>query len=209
MFTPANLKEDRVEVLHSLIKQHPLGAMVINAGDGPTADHIPFILHDDGSINGVLRGHVAKRNPVVEAAKAGVQTLVIFQGPQVYITPSWYPSKREHGKAVPTWNYALVHAHGTLSLQEDKAWLREHLDALTHRHEHMRSEPWAPSDAPVKFIDQQIGGILGVQIKIDRFEGKWKVSQTKNVTDRAGVVEGLRQVATDDAKAMAELVKQV
>jgi len=209
MFTPANLKEDRVEVLHSLITQHPLGAMVTCGEDGPSADHIPFILHDDGSENGVLRGHVAKRNPVVEAARVGLQTLVIFQGPQIYITPTWYPSKQEHGKAVPTWNYALVHAYGALTLQEDKSWLREHLDALTHQHENTRTVPWAPSDAPAAFIDQQIGGILGIEIKIDRFQGKWKVSQTKNATDRAGVVAGLTEVATDDAASMAELVKQV
>ena len=202
------MKEDRIEVLHTLIRQHPFGAMVTCGEDGPTAEHIPFVLHSEGSTNGTLRGHVAKQNPIVDQVSIELNTLIIFQGPQTYITPSWYASKAEHGKVVPTWNYALVHAYGKLTVTHDEAWLREHLDSLTSSQEASQAAPWKPDDAPAKFIGQQIKGIVGVEIKIDRFQGKWKVSQNKGLADKNGIVEGLRAVATDDATAMADLVQE-
>jgi len=203
------MKEDRLSVLHSLIAQHPFGAMVTCGEDGPTADHIPFVMHSDVSTNGTLRGHVAIRNPIVEAASTEPGTLVIFQGPHTYISPSWYASKAEHGKVVPTWNYALVHAYGKLTITHDENWLREHLASLTSSHEANQRVPWKPTDAPAKFLGQQIKGIVGVEIEIDRFQGKWKISQNKNAADRSGVIAGLREVASEDAIAMADLVHQL
>ncbi len=208
MFVPPPMKEERLEVLHSLIKQHPFGAMVTCGVDGPTADHIPFVLHSDLSTNGTLRGHVAIRNPIVEAASAKPSTLLIFQGPHTYITPSWYASKAEHGKVVPTWNYALVHAYGKLTITHDENWLREHLASLTLTHEANQATPWKPEDAPAKFLAQQLKGIVGIEIKIDRFQGKWKISQNKNAADKKGVIAGLQELASEDATAMAELVRQ-
>ena len=208
MFVPPPMKEDRLDVLHSLIKQHPFGAIVTCGEDGPTADHIPFVIHSELSAHGTLRGHVAIRNPIVEAASVEPNALVIFQGPHTYISPSWYASKAEHGKVVPTWNYAIVHAYGKLTIMRDETWLRKHLALLTLSHEADMPEPWKPDDAPAKFLGQQIKGIVGVEIEIDRFQGKWKISQNKNATDKSGVVAGLRKIATEDAVAMADLVQQ-
>ncbi len=209
MFVPPPMKEDRLDVLHALIKQHSFGAIVTCSEDGPVADHIPLLLHGELSTNGTLRGHVAIQNPLVKAASVEPSALVIFQGAHSYISPSWYASKAEHGKVVPTWNYALVHAYGKLTITHDEAWLRSHLASLTLSHEANMPEPWKPDDAPAKFLSQQIKGIVGIEIEIDRFQGKWKISQNKNATDKSGVVEGLQEVATEDAIAMADLVKQL
>lgn len=206
MYTPALLKEERLEVLHSLIAKNPFGAIVTCTSNGPSADHIPLVLHSDLSANGTLRGHVAKNNPLAEYSNSAVDTLVIFQGPHTYITPSWYPSKAEHGKVVPTWNYVLVHAYGKLVLNHDKDWLMQHLESLTLLHEANREIPWKPKDAPEKYLSQQLSGIVGVELIIDRFQGKWKISQNKGATDKLGVVEGLRSEATEHAIAMADLV---
>ncbi|MEE9334210.1 MAG: FMN-binding negative transcriptional regulator [Granulosicoccaceae bacterium] len=208
MFIPPPMKEDRLDVLHSLIDQHPFGAVVTCGADGPTAEHIPFVVHSELTTNGTLRGHVAIRNPIVEAASAEPNTLVIFQGPHTYISPSWYASKAEHGKVVPTWNYAIVHAYGKLTVTHDETWLREHLASLTLAHEANQPIPWKPEDAPAKFLGQQIKGIVGIEIKIDRFQGKWKISQNKNAADKSGVVAGLREVASENATAMADLVQE-
>lgn len=207
MYTPSQLREERLPVLHSLITEHPFGALVTCGEQGPTAEHIPFVLHSDESDNGTLRGHVGRHNPLAQQINDGVPTLVIFQGPQTYITPTWYPSKAEHGKVVPTWNYALVHAYGKLSFVHDEIWLREHLESLTLSQEADQRIPWKPDDAPATFLNRQITGIVGVEIKIDRFEGKWKVSQNKGPSDRNGVVDGLRAVDTDETNAMAKLVE--
>lgn len=206
MYTPPLLKEDRQDVLHSLISKNPFAALVTFNENGPCADHIPFVLHPELSVKGTLRGHVSKHNPVAQYVSENPDTLVIFQGPHAYITPSWYASKAEHGKVVPTWNYILVHAYGKLEIIRDEVWLMEHLKSLTLSHEKGLKKPWKPADAPEKFIHQQLKGIVGVELKIDRFEGKWKVSQNKNAADKAGVVSGLQALGTEDAVAMAELV---
>lgn len=206
MHTPAQLKEDRLEVLHSLIVRNPFGALVTCNDNGPTAEHIPFVLHGELSENGTLRGHVSRHNPVALHVSNKLDTLVIFQGPHSYITPSWYPSKAAHGKVVPTWNYVLVHAYGKLNIIQDELWLMEHLESLTLTQEKELTTPWKPSDAPEKFLNQQLKGIVGVELIIDRFEGKWKISQNKGAADKAGVVAGLQSTGTDDAVAMANLV---
>jgi len=212
MHLPAPQREDRLDVLHATIAQHPLGALVTHSNAGITAEHIPFIMHSEISANGTLRGHVGINNPLVEHMNVSpesveLNTLVIFQGPQAYISPSWYPSKVEHGKVVPTWNYVLVHAYGNLQLIEDELWLMEHLEALTFSQESQRAIPWKPSDAPEKFMQRQLKGIVGVEVEVDRFEGKWKVSQNKNAADAMGVVTGLKAAGTEELSAMAALVE--
>jgi transcriptional regulator len=161
----------------------------------------------DASPNGTLRAHLARANPQWQALAEGAECLVVFQGPQAYVTPSWYATKRETGKVVPTWNYATVHAWGRPSVFEDPAWLHRQVTALTESRETPRAAPWAVADAPEAFVASQLKGIVGLEIPISRLEGKWKVSQNRPEADRAGVVEGLRGTEGADPD-MAALVAE-
>ena len=158
----------------------------------------------DGAL-GTLRGHVARANPVWREA-AGAQVLAAFQGPQAYITPSWYPSKAASAKVVPTWNYAVVHARGTLRVTEDAAWLRALVGRLTDVHEASRAHRWQVDDAPADYIEQMLRAIVGIEIEITSLQGKWKVSQNRSAADRAGVAAGLGSIDSDAARAMAGLI---
>ncbi len=206
MYRPPVFAEDRVEVLHGLIRAHPFATLVTLGPDGLTADHVPMILHADEGDHGVLRCHVARPNPVWKGVDAAAGALAIFQGPHHYVSPSWYPSKAEHGKAVPTWNYCVVHARGQLSAVEDPVRLRAHLDALTAMHEANRPEPWAASDAPADYIEKMIAGLVGLELRITELHGKWKMSQNRGEADRAGVRDGLSREATEAASGVAKLV---
>ncbi|KAA2236254.1 FMN-binding negative transcriptional regulator [Salinarimonas soli] len=203
MYQPPHFREDRLEVQHALIRTHSLGALVSAGEGGLVANHVPMILDPGASELGTLRCHLARANPQWRDLAAGAEALVIFQGPQAYVTPSWYETKRETHKVVPTWNYAVVHAWGAARVIEDEAWLAEQIAALTAAHEAPRPEPWAVSDAPAPFVAAQIRGIVGVEIPIRRIEGKWKVSQNRPVADRVGVAEGIRS----EEPAMADLVE--
>jgi transcriptional regulator len=169
------------------------------------ANPIPFLIDAAASERGTLRAHFARANPVRQELASGAECLVVFQGPQDYVTPSWYATKRETGKVVPTWNYATVHVWGLPHLIEDPAWLRRQLDDLTHHQEGERTAPWHVADAPEAFISAQIKGIIGVEILIDRLEGKWKVSQNRPEADRTGVIDGFREQGATGL-AMSELV---
>jgi transcriptional regulator len=207
MYQPPAFREDRIEVQHDLIRAHPL-ALVVTAGPGGLmANSIPFLVDAGGSTNGTLRGHLARANPQWRELAAVDECLVVFQGPQEYITPSWYATKRETGKVVPTWNYAVVHAYGIMRVMDDEAWLRTQIGDLTRFNEAARTAPWAVTDAPKTFVDAMVRGIIGLEIEIARIEGKWKVSQNRPEADREGVVEGLRAEADERADAMAELVE--
>lgn len=166
---------------------------------------MPFIVIDTGD-KGTLRAHVAKANDQVNALRAGSETLVVFQGPEAYITPSWYVSKKEHGRVVPTWNYAVVQARGMPRVIDDATWLRAQIGALTSSQESKRAQPWDVSDAPEPFIEGQMKAIIGVEIPIRTIEGKWKVSQNRSAADRQGVYEGLRDegISDDMARLVAE-----
>jgi transcriptional regulator len=193
MFVPPKFREDNIDKLHELIRKNPFATLVTLGSNGITANHIPFVLKtssEHGEL-GCLQGHVALANPVWKDFQPD-DVLVIFQGLDAYITPSWYPSKREHGKVVPTWNYMTVHANGKMSTTKDAQWLTDQISALTHQHESNRSEPWAVSDAPADFIDSQVKGIVGIEIAISELVGKSKLSQNRSAADRAGVVLGLR-----------------
>jgi transcriptional regulator len=205
MYRPALFREDRREVLHALIRNHPLATLVTAGPHGLMANHIPFLLDPSEAGNGVLRAHLARANDQLAELRAGAEALVIFHGPDSYITPSWYASKAEHGKVVPTWNYATVHAWGTPVVHDDPAWLRGQIGALTASQEQLRDAPWAVEDAPEEFIAGQIKAIVGVEIPIARIEGKWKVSQNRPEPDRRGVVAGLSQDGDD---VMAGLVAE-
>jgi transcriptional regulator len=206
MFVPAYFEETRLAVLHELVRNHPLATLVTLDQDGLNANHIPMELDPEPSPLGTLRGHVSRANPMWRKFSADVGTLVIFQGPETYITPSWYQTKQESGKVVPTWNYAVVHAYGPLRIVEDPVWLRTLVERLTDRHEAQRAEPWEVADAPEDYIKGQLGGIVGIEIPIARLIGKWKVSQNRPDADRKGVVRGLQELGKSDGGCMADLV---
>jgi transcriptional regulator len=198
VYVPAHFNEDRIQVLHALIRAHGLATLVSMTADGLIASHAPLMLDPEPAPYGTLVGHLAKANPHARSANASVQTLVIFQGPDGYITPSYYPAKQAHGKVVPTWNYAAVHAYGTLEVFDDPVRLLGVVTRLTNRHETPRSQPWAVSDAPDDFIQGMLRGIVGIALPIARLEGKVKMSQNRPAADQAGVVAGLRSDGQED-----------
>jgi transcriptional regulator len=205
MYLPPLFREDRLDVQHELIRRHPLGLLVTAGASGLLANPIPFLVESDGSELGMLQAHLARANPQWRELANVEECLVVFQGPEAYVTPSWYATKRETGKVVPTWNYAIVQVWGRPRVIEDAAWLRGQIDALTRSQEEPLAEPWQVSDAPETFIAAQAKGIVGLEIPIDRIEGKWKVSQNRPETDRVGVVAGFHE---QGEAAMAALVAE-
>ena len=203
MYQPQHFREDDSGVQHALIRAHPLGLLVTVGPSGLEANHIPFVLDPSA---GVLQGHLARPNPQWQDFDPAREALVVFQGPEAYITPSWYAVKGETGKVVPTWNYAVVQVHGRLRVVEDRDWLRAQIEALTRSQEDQREHGWQVSDAPAAYVEAQIKGIVGIEIAITRIEGKWKVSQNRPERDRAGVIAGLREGGDEARQAMAELV---
>lgn len=208
MYVPKIHEELDISVLHSLVRSHPLATWVTQ-GDGELlANHIPFLLDPTRGELGTLVGHVARANPVWHSFSTTVNSVLVFQGAETYITPSWYPSKHAHGKAVPTWNYAVVHAHGLPRAIEDREWLLQLVNQLTDAHEAAQALPWKVSDAPQDFIESMLNAIVGIEIPITKLVGKWKVSQNRPEPDKLGVVAGL--LAREDAQSqeMARLVNQ-
>lgn len=208
MHLPKSLQETRIEVIHELIVTNPLGTWVSVDQDELNVDHIPFLLDRSRGEYGTLCGHVARANPIWKQAKTQLAHVIVFRGPQAYITPSWYPSKHEHGRAVPTWNYAIVAAHGVPSFIDDTDWLLQHLRDLTEIHERTQALPWDVDDAPKNFIDELMKAIVGVEIPISKIEGKWKTSQGRPEGDKLGIIAGLLNKGDDEATAMASLVRQ-
>ena len=208
MYLPAPFSETRTEVLHALMRARPLAALVTLAADGFDANHIPLHLSPQDGRLGTLRGHVARADPLWRECTSGVAALAIFHGPDAYITPAWYPTKAQTGKAVPTWNYAVVHAHGALRVVDDRVWLRAHLAALTAQHEAASAQPWQIEDAPPDYIEKMLGAVVGIEITITRLTGKWKTSQNQVPENQAGVAHGLRERAGDYDLAMAALVEE-
>lgn len=209
MYVPKHFEEPGVDVLHELMRARPLATLITLLPGGLNADHVPLHLSvTDAAPLGVLRGHVARANPLWQEHSQGTEVLAVFQGADAYVTPSWYPTKREHGKAVPTWNYVVAHAWGALRVVEDAAWLRTHLDALTAHEEAAFAEPWQVADAPRDYVDKLIGAVVGIEIAVSRLAGKWKVSQNQPAQNRAGVVDGLRGRGAPAAAEVAALVER-
>jgi transcriptional regulator len=201
MYTPKHFAETRVEVLHGLMRDYPFATVVANAGGGFVANHLPFEL-----VDGVLHGHVARGNELAQLD--GAQVLLLFQGPDGYISPNWYPSKHETGREVPTWNYAVVHVHGRLRVIDDATWLRRLLETLTDHHEADQPQPWKISDAPEDHIEKSLTAIIGLEVVVERIEGKFKLSQNHPARNRAGVVAGLRERNNDGDVELAALMAQ-
>ena len=206
MYLPSHFEESRVEVMHALAREHPLATLVTLGAGGLNANHIPLEVDPEPAPLGILRGHVARANPVWRDLAADVEALAIFQGPSTYVSPAWYATKRETGKVVPTYNYAVVHAYGPLRIVEDAAWLRGLVERLTRRFEANRAEPWQVSDAPATFIEAQLRAIVGIEIPVSRLLGKWKLSQNRSAADRAGVTAGLDASADPAATAVARMM---
>lgn len=207
MYIPKHFAEPRVEVLHELIRARPLASLVTLSSGGLNASHIPLHLSQEPGPFGTLRGHVARANPVWKDIVTDVEALAIFHGPDAYITPSWYATKAETGKVVPTWNYAVAHAYGTLRVIDSASWLRAHLGALSAHNEAAFAEPWHPDDAPADFTEKLVGAIVGIEIVITRLAGKWKTSQNQPAENQAGVIRGLRATGRSDATEMAALIE--
>jgi len=206
MYNPPHFQEERTEVLHQLIREHSLAAVITMGPEGLIANHIPLILDPQPGPLGTLRGHVSRMNPQWRDSQPHVSALAIFQGPSAYITPSWYPSREETGKVVPTYNYVVVHAYGPFRTYEDPELLLRNVRALTELHEATLAKRWSVDDAPADFIQGQLKGIVGIEIPIARLEGKWKVSQNRVPKDRQGVIDGLREAGDVKSLAMADQV---
>ena len=191
MYLPKHFAETDVGVMHDLMQAYPLATLVSHGPDGLSANHIPLQLDTTAGPNGTLRGHIARANPLSKASAVDGETLLIFRGPESYISPYAYATKAEHGKVVPTWNYVAVHAYGELRVIDDPAWIFSQLSALTATNEAALPQPWAVSDAPTEYIEKMLGAIVGIEISITRLLGKWKVSQNQPAENQASLVEAL------------------
>jgi transcriptional regulator len=208
MYIPKPNEEKRIAVLHELITSQPFASLVTLGASGLFASHIPMVLEQDGTEFGLLKAHVSRANNQWRNLPTSIDALAIFAGHHHYISASWYPGTKEHGKEVPTWNYVVVHAYGPLKPIEDPHWLRAHLEKLTDAHEASSANPWKVSDAPEDFIRQQIKGIVGLEMPIRRLEGKWKVRQNRTEKDRIAVEEGLTELNTPESLAMRKLLER-
>lgn len=213
MYIPAHFAENDQATLHALLRAQPLATWVTSIDGELVVNHLPFLLADESDPSaangqsGVLCAHVARANPVWRAlAERPTSSVAIFQGAHAYISPSWYPGKQENGKAVPTWNYAVVHAHGVPRIIEDRDWLLRHVGQLSDIHEAAQAGPWRVADAPPEYIEQLLRAIVGIEMPIARLDGKWKISQNRPAADQHGVVAGLQARGDEAARQMATLV---
>ena len=199
MYMPQHFAETRPEVIHRIIREHPLGTLVTQGADGLDADHIPFEFEPAEGTHGVLLAHVARANPLWQRCPTGSQVMVVFRGAQAYISPNWYPSKHEAHRQVPTWNYEVVHAHGKLTVHDDERFVRGIVARLTRRHEAAEPRPWKIGDSSPEFIDSMLRNIVGIEIAVTTLACKVKLSQNKEARDRQGAAEQL------EARGSAEL----
>lgn len=191
MYIPPHFAETRPEELHRIIRAHALGMLCTAGPRGLDANHLPFHLDPDAGPQGTLIAHVARANPLWQAVPSGSEVLVVFRGVEGYISPNWYPSKHEAHRAVPTWNYEVVHAHGTLTIHDDEKHVRGVVARLTRTHEAGEPQPWKMGDAPPDYLDQMLRAIVGIEVRITRLEGKRKLSQNREPRDREGTITAL------------------
>jgi transcriptional regulator len=207
MYTPSNFAINDLNELHQHILGTRLGVLVTHGEQGLQASHLPLLLNTDHGPNGTLYGHLARANPQWRELQNGAEALVIFAGADAYVSPGFYPSKAEHGKVVPTWNYVAVHAYGMAEVFTDADRLRDLVSALTERHEAGRAQPWKVADAPADYIDGMLKAIVGFALPIQRLEGKRKLSQNRSAADIAGVRKGLTASPDVHDQALAHLMR--
>jgi transcriptional regulator len=207
MFVPDHFRVEDIAQMHALMRGRPFAALVSAGASGLYGSHLPTVLKDEGEY-GTIECHLSRANPHWRDLAEGGEALMIFTGPEGYITPNWYPTKAESGKVVPTWNYAIVHAYGRPEVKDDRDWLRRHVGELTTQQERTEAQPWKLSDAPDSYIDVMTRGIVGFRFTITRLQGKWKMSQNRQTPDWEGVVRGLEARATGDDLEIAAAVAQ-
>jgi transcriptional regulator len=207
VYVPEYFRETRNEVLQAFVERHPLATLVALTAQGLTANHVPLQSQLAGAGGGVLRGHIARANSLWRELAADAPVLAIFTGADSYVSPAWYPARREHGKVVPTWNYATVHVSGNIRFIEDALWLRQFVTSLTDVHEHELADRWQVSDAPAEYIDAMLRAIVGFEIAVTGVVAKFKGSQNRSAADRAGVAAALR-AAGRSPEAIAEIAPQ-
>ena len=205
MFMPDHFRVEDVAEMHALMRAHPFAALVSMTPSGLYGTHLPTVLKNEGT-NGTIECHLARANPHWKDLAKGEEAMMIFQGAEGYITPNWYATKAATGKAVPTWNYAIVHAYGRPAIMNDKDWLRRHVTELSDQQERSEAHPWKVSDAPESYVDVMLRGIVGFRFEITRLEGKSKMSQNRETQDRLGVIDGLKARASGDDLEIAETV---
>ncbi len=208
LYNPPAFKVEDRETLHTHIRQAGIATLVTNGSEGPLVSHVPLIFDAEKGEHGTLLGHMAKANPHWQSGDMSLDALAIFHGPDAYISPSWYPSKQEHGRVVPTWNYAVVHAEGVPKVIDDAAWLLHHVSELTDTHEKEYSIPWQVADAPADYIEKLCSAIVGIEIPIAKLTGKWKLGQNRSEADKLGMVGGLTESETTQAQGLANLISQ-
>ncbi|HEX8725001.1 MAG TPA: FMN-binding negative transcriptional regulator [Gemmatimonadaceae bacterium] len=209
MYVPNHFAQPDSAALHELMRAHPFATFVVATPSGLEVNHVPFVIDAEPAPLGTLRAHVARGNPVWRALGSRTEAVVVFHGPDHYISPSWYPSKQElDGKVVPTWNYAVVHAHGPAMAIEDRAWLERHLAELVRVNEAGRSPAWEMSDAPADFIEKMVGAVVGIEIPVRRLVGKWKLNQNRSAADRESVVVALEADGSPGALSMAGAMRR-
>ncbi len=208
MYVPKQFEEPSVAVMHQLLREQPLATLVTVGENGPDANLIPLslVVNEENPL-GMLQGHVARANPLWKAP-AETPVLAVFHGGESYISPSWYATKQETGRVVPTWNYAVVHARGKMRVMDDPKWLLAQIEVLTQAQEADFEHPWSVSDAPADYVEKLLTAIVGIGITITSLQGKWKVSQNQPEHNRLGVIQGLETRETQKATAMANLVRQ-
>lgn len=206
MYLQSAFEEKRPDVLHRHVREHPLATFIVTVDGEIVVNHFPMVIAPSTGQLGALHGHVPRDNRIWQALDGTSSAVAVFQGADSYITPSWYPGKHAHGKAVPTWNYAVVHAHGRPIAIDDRDWLHAHLEHLTDTQESRQALPWRVSDAPAEYTERMIERLVGIDMPIASLVGKWKVSQNRSEADRLGVAAGLRSRGDPHALAMAELV---
>lgn len=204
MYLPKHFEETRTDVMHQLVRAHPLGLLITLSGGQAQANSIPFMIDATRGPHGTLVAHVARANPLWQRASEA-PVLVVFRGAEGYVSPGWYPSKHETGRQVPTWNYEVVHARGRLAVRDDVRWLRGHLARMTRQHEATQSPPWQMGDAPADYLADLLGRIVGIEIEVGSLVGKFKLGQNKELRDRLGAVQALTaQGRTELARRMRE-----
>jgi transcriptional regulator len=206
LYLPAHFNESRADVLHLMMRARPLATLVVACESGLVANHIPLETLSEPAPNGLIRGHIARANPLWRDYRPESEALAIFQGPQAYISPSFYPSKIETGEVVPTWDYAVVHARGTLQFVQDAEWLRALVSRLTNAHEGSRPQPWKIDDAPPPYIEKMLSQIVGFELSIVSLAGKWKLSQNHPQANRLGVARGLGSAADAESREVSAML---
>jgi len=205
VYTPKHFSEEDPEILLALIEAHPLATIITQQTGHLQANHIPLLW---SPLSQLLLGHIAKANSLWRGLQEDTQVLVIFQGPDGYVSPNWYPSKQKHGKVVPTWNYCTVHVHGQMRFVHESSWKLDFLNRLTDQHEQHQDPPWSVTDAPADYTKRLLEEIVGLEISVDSMKGKYKLSQNQSPVNYAGVVQGLQQQQSTEADRLLDMMRK-